>query len=146
LVHQQSTGDVLRQSECLRLRSVMPTPRSKLGATGEVVARHYLESKGHIWIESNWHCSSGEIDLVMREGTELVFVEVKTRRGEAAGRAEEGVSANKSRRLLATGSWYLSSHPELGDPIWRIDLVAITLDRSGRVERVTHIPNAVVSG
>jgi putative endonuclease len=124
----------------------MPTPRSKLGTSGETVARRYLESQGYVWVESNWHCSAGELDLVMRDNHELVFVEVKTRRGEAAGRAEEGISASKSRRLLATGSWYLSAHPELGDPIWRIDLLAITLDRSGSVERVTHVPNAVVSG
>ena len=124
----------------------MPTPRTKLGSAGESAARRYLESKNYAWVESNWHCAAGEIDLVMRDGPELVFVEVKLRRGEGSGRAEEGISASKSRRLLATGSWYLSAHPEIGDPIWRIDLLAITLDRSGRVERVTHIPNAVVSG
>ena len=124
----------------------MPTSRSKLGTAGEASARRYLESQGYAWVESNWRCASGEIDLVMRDGLELVFVEVKLRRGEDAGRAEEGVSVGKSRRLLSTGNWYIATHLELSDLVWRIDLLAITLDSSGKIERVTHIPNAVVSG
>jgi putative endonuclease len=121
----------------------VPTPRSSLGAAGESIARGLLERKGMIWIESNWRCSAGEIDLVMRAGDEIVFVEVKTRRGEGAGRAEESISVSKGRKLLDTGEWYVSAHRALGDPIWRIDLVAITLSRSGAVERITHVENAV---
>src|SRR6476620_794266 len=104
----------------------MPTPRSKLGSAGEQHARRYLEAKGFRWMDSNWHCLAGEADLVMIDGTEIVFVEVKTRRGDSAGTAEESVTASKAAKLLATGEWYLGEHPELGDPIWRIDLVAIT--------------------
>jgi putative endonuclease len=124
----------------------MTTPRSKLGTAGEEAARRHLEKLGLTWVESNWRCLAGEIDLVMRDGEELVYVEVKTRRGEFAGRAEESVSASKGRKLLAAGSWYLEAHPELGDPIWRIDLIAITLDRSGKVERISHLANAVFAG
>ncbi len=123
----------------------MPTPRSSLGSAGESIARRRLEATGYIWIESNWFCQSGEIDLVMRDGDEIVFVEVKTRRGDAAGRAEESISPSKGKKLLASGSWYLQQHPVLGDPIWRIDLVAITLTRDGSVARFNHIINAVVS-
>ena len=124
----------------------MPTPRSKLGSAGEALARRHLETQGLEWVSSNWRCSAGEIDLVMRDGAELVFVEVKLRRGEMAGRAEDSISAAKGKKLLAAGDWYVEAHPEVGDPIWRIDLVAITLDRAGRVERVTHVANAVVDG
>lgn len=123
----------------------MPTPRSTLGTIGEEIARRRLEAIGYVWIESNWFCQSGEIDLVMRNGDEITFVEVKTRRGDAAGRAEESVSVSKGRKLLASGSWYLQQHPALGDPIWRVDLVAITLSRDGAVARFNHIVNAVVS-
>lgn len=122
----------------------MPSDRSRLGTTGEGLARRHLESRGMAWIESNWRCRAGEIDLVMRDGDELVFVEVKLRRGEQSGRAEESISDAKGRKLLAAGSWYLAEHPDSGDPIWRIDLVAITLDSAGRIERVSHIVNAVV--
>ena len=124
----------------------MPTPRSKLGTAGEAIARRYLEQRGLRWIESNWRCAAGEIDLAMRDGAEIVFIEVKTRRGEASGRAEESISGSKGRKLLQSSGWYLQMHPELGDPIWRIDLVAITLDRTGKVERISYTANAVVEG
>jgi putative endonuclease len=82
----------------------------------------------------------------MRDGDELVFVEVKTRVGASHGSAEEALSASKARKLAVAAEWYLGEHPELGDPIWRIDLVAITLDRSGSVVRVSHITNAALAG
>lgn len=121
----------------------MPTARSKLGFAGEQHARRFLESKGLRWVENNWRCAAGELDLVMIEGEWLVFVEVKTRRGEGAGRAEESISPAKGRKLLAAGEWYVAEHPEFADRIWRVDLVAITLARDGQVERVTHLANAV---
>ena len=82
----------------------------------------------------------------MRDGDEVVFVEVKTRRGEGMGRAEDAVTAAKGERLLAAGEWFLAGAPALADAIWRIDLVAITLDGGGMVRRLTHIVNAVSGG
>ena len=124
----------------------MRTARSLLGATGERHARAILEAAGLSYIESNWRAASGEIDLIMRDGDFIVFVEVKVRRGEFAGAAEEAISPAKAGRLLATGEWYMAEHDELGELPWRIDLVAITLDSQGRVVRSRHIPDAVVSG
>ena len=121
----------------------MTTPRRALGTAGEHHARRYLEAQGIRYVEANWRCPAGEIDLIMRDGDELVFVEVKTRHGEGMGRAEEGVSWSQSRKLLRTGAIYVASHPDVQDLIWRIDLVAITLDRSGAVRRLSHIPNAI---
>jgi putative endonuclease len=121
----------------------MTTPRRGLGTAGEHHARRYLEARGLRYIESNWRCPSGELDLVMRDGDELVFVEVKIRHGEGMGRAEEGVSRAQSRRLLRAGEIYVAGHTDVQDLIWRIDLVAITLDRGGTVRRVNHIPNAI---
>jgi putative endonuclease len=124
---------------------VNPPPRRRLGSQGEGHARRYLEARGYTYLAMNWHCVAGELDLVMRDGDEVAFVEVKTRRGEQAGRAEESISPAQQPRLLAAAEWFLSEHPELDDLIWRIDLVAITLDASGAVRRVTHVVNAVVT-
>ena len=121
----------------------MTTPRRGLGTAGEHHARRYLEARGMRHIESNWRCPSGELDLVMLDGDELVFVEVKIRHGEEMGRAEEGVSAAQSRRLLRAGEIYVARHPDMHELVWRIDLIAITLDRSGAVSRVNHMPNAI---
>lgn len=122
------------------------TPRRRLGTRGEDQARRYLESQGYHFLAANWRCAVGELDLVMRHGAEIAFVEVKTRRGEAAGRAEEAISPAQGRRLLAAAEWFLADHPELDDLIWRIDLVAITLAGPGSGSRLVHIVNAVVAG
>jgi putative endonuclease len=122
------------------------TPRQVLGNQGEGHARRYLEGRGYTLLAANWHCAAGELDLVMRDGDEVVFVEVKTRRGEQAGRAEDAISPAQQRRLLAAGEWFLAERPDLDDLIWRIDLVAITLGSGGVVRRVTHVPNAVLTG
>ena len=105
-----------------------------------------LQRRGFQLIETNWRCQYGELDAVMRDGDELVFVEVKTRVGASRGSAEEALSAAKARKLAVAAECYLGEHPELGDPIWRIDLVAITLDRAGNVIRLSHIANAAVMG
>ncbi len=127
----------------------MPEPRVApkhllLGCAGEKLAVAELTRRGLSLIETNWRCQSGELDAVMRDGEELVFVEVKTRVGSSHGSAEEAMSAAKARKLSIAAEWYLAEHHELGDPIWRIDLVAITLDRNGNVVRFTHIPNAAL--
>lgn len=120
--------------------------RQRLGAFGEGHARRFLEARGYTFVEANWRTSGGEIDLVLRDGPHLVFVEVKTRRGERAGRAEEAVSAEKAERMMATAERYVVEHPEVEDLIWRCDIVAVTLDAGGRVRSVQHYPNAVVTG
>jgi putative endonuclease len=98
------------------------------------------------FVAANWHCRAGELDLVMRDGEFLVFVEVKTRHGEAAGRAEEGISPAQGRRILAAAEWFLADHQELEAAVWRVDLVAVTLNPAGAVERLTHWSDALVTG
>ena len=120
-----------------------PTARRTLGWSGEAHARRFLEAHGYVFVTANWRCPVGELDLVMRDGEELVFVEVKTRHGERAGRAEEGVSRSQVRRLLLAAESYVAERADLADPVWRVDLVAITLDGVGRVRRLTHVPNAL---
>jgi putative endonuclease len=120
-------------------------PTTELGRRGEDLARHFLERLGYVFVGRNWYCRAGEIDLIMRDDQELVFVEVKTRRGEGAGRAEEAVSRSKSRKMLAAGEWYITRHPEFQDHFWRCDLVAITL-LSNQPPEIAHFVNAIVIG
>jgi putative endonuclease len=122
-----------------------PTERRALGTAGEAHARRHLERQGYRLIAANWRCPAGELDLVMRDGAEVVAVEVKTRRGDAAGRAEESITAAQGRRLLATTEWFMSGQPDLADAIWRVDLVAITLGPDGAVRRLSHVVNAVTA-
>lgn len=122
------------------------TEKQRLGALGEETARRILEEKGMGFLEANWHCAIGELDLIMTERDELVFVEVKTRRGERNGRAEESVGAAKARSLLAAAEWYVSIHPEYTNTIWRIDLLALTFSRADELIRKAHIENAILAG
>lgn len=74
-------------------------PKDALGKYGEELAARHLTVKGFVILERNWRCDLGEIDLVAREGADLVVCEVKTRRSEAYGSPLEAVSARKVRRM-----------------------------------------------
>lgn len=106
-----------------------------LGAWGEQAAAEFLARRGLAICARNWRDGRrGEIDIVAREGSTLVFVEVKTRRGRARGSALESVDARKLRRLRRlAGRWLARNRP--GCPA-RIDVVGVTLDgrQCARVE------------
>ena len=120
----------------------MSTPRGRLGQWGETHARHFLEGKGFIVVTTNYRSRWGEVDIVAQDGPELVFVEVKTRRGSSLGTPEESVTATKSQRLVATAQDYLQKN-DMEQAPWRIDVVSIQLDQSGKLLQLNHIENAV---
>lgn len=116
--------------------------RRTLGRWGESVAATHLQAKGYVIVERNWRCRAGEIDLVAQQGETLVFVEVKTRRGRDFGAPEEGITSRKAQKLLQIGQQYVAER-ELDDVDWRIDLVAVELDKSGKLLRCDHLESAV---
>ncbi len=120
----------------------MRTARQELGDAGEHHARRQFEAAGYSCLAEQWQCPAGELDLVMLRGDDLVFVEVKVRRGGLV-EAEQAVTPAQQRRLLKAAHAFLIAHPEHQDLIWRIDLLGITLDRGGRVTRVSHLENAI---
>lgn len=79
----------------------------KAGLAAEELARNYLLTQGLQWIESNYRCRWGEIDLIMQEKNYLVFVEVKARASSAFGGAVASVSYAKQRKLIKTATYYL---------------------------------------
>ena len=116
--------------------------RKKLGAWGEDVAALQLEADGFTLIDRNWRCRHGEIDIVAQKGELVAFVEVKTRKGRGMGAPEEALTQRKGKKLIQLAQLYVAQH-EL-DVDWRIDLVAVELDKSGKLLRCEHIPNAVL--
>jgi putative endonuclease len=116
--------------------------RVALGDAGERLAERRLAALHWTIIERKWRIRGGEIDLIALDGDELVFVEVKTRRGSPRGTAEEAVDARKAARLISLGEQYVIQHPEHSERFWRVDIVAITLDRRGAIERFSHLRNA----
>jgi len=121
---------------------VPETDRRALGRFGETVAEGFLRRQGYEIVARNWRCRQGEIDLVAREGGDWVIVEVRTRRSATCGTPEESLTPAKQRRLLRAAVAFFQER-ELEDVPWRIDLVAVELDRAGRPARVEVIPAAV---
>lgn len=114
----------------------MVTSRRELGDFGERVAAHRLESLGMRIVERNLRIGRIEVDLIAEDGDELVFVEVRTRRG-AAGLAAESVNAPKLRRMWECAVGYCEQNAVPMERL-RIDVVAVDLDASGAARSVEH--------
>jgi putative endonuclease len=119
-----------------------------LGDAGEKLALNRLLELGYELLEANWRRRAGELDLVMREGETVVFVEVRTRRGEGLGTPEESVTRAKQQRLVSLATlWLAETYPDERDlPEWRIDVVGVHLSASGRLLEINHLPGAVGFG
>ena len=120
--------------------------RARLGQWGERQARLYLEAEGYGIVAANFRCRAGELDIVAIDGDELVFVEVKTRRGDAYGLAEESISPVRAERLVTVAEEFLQSRsafPYDSETPWRMDLVCVNLDGGGKLLNINHIKHAV---
>ena len=117
-------------------------PRRRLGAFGERVAAAHLEAQGYRIVDRNYRRREGEIDIVATTGDCLVFVEVRTRRGQERGSALESVGPAKAARLAALAQAYCQERPDLPADR-RIDVVAVELSPSGRLLGIQHIENAI---
>jgi putative endonuclease len=114
----------------------------RFGDFGERVAASHLESKGYVILERNWATREGEIDLIASRGSDLVFVEVRSRQGRNFGTSEESITGRKANHVRAAVAAYVQQHPD-APPNHRIDVVALELDAKGRVMRVEQIVNAI---
>jgi len=103
----------------------MVAPNTILGYRGEDAVRKYLESQGWTFVGKHFRTRYGEIDLIMKDGYTLVFIEVKLRRTQTFGPAEESVSSDKIRHLETAAEEYLRQHPEEEQPETRFDLAIV---------------------
>jgi len=116
--------------------------RQGLGRTGERLAAQVLVGQGYHILERNFRCRHGEIDLVAEDEQDLIFVEVKTRRGISYGLPEEAITLHKQRKLMEVASYYLDLH-ECPDRSWRIDVVAVQMSKGGKLEEIRIYRHAV---
>ncbi len=118
--------------------------RKNLGESAERVAALLLQARGYTILARNFRTRTGEMDIIAEDADGLAFVEVRARRGDYVGTPEESVTPPKKRaRLFAVAQEFLAAHPEYENHAWRVDLVAMELDRAGRVVRTDVIKNAV---
>lgn len=109
------------------------------GRAGEALARRYLEQQGLILVERNFRCRRGELDLIMRDGDQLVFVEVRSRRNRGFGTAAETITKTKQNSLIRAAMYYLQLR-RWRSISCRFDVIAITLDPNKNI--VEWIKNA----
>ncbi|MEO8160830.1 MAG: YraN family protein [Arenimonas sp.] len=100
--------------------------RAQLGATAEDAALAHLRAAGLQLLARNVRYPFGELDLVMREGATLAFVEVRFRRGNSFGGAAASVDAGKRRKLARAAQAWLGAHRAYASAPCRFDVVAVS--------------------
>jgi len=112
------------------------------GAIGERIAHAFLKKKGYRAIASNYRTPLGEIDLIARKGSALVFVEIKTRTTSSLGPPFLSVTWKKQRHIVQAALMYLKKYGLL-DADWRVDVVSVKLDRVHNIESIEILENVV---
>lgn len=97
----------------------------KTGSQAERYARDYLIAQGLRWITSNYRCRMGEIDLIMRDSEDLVFVEVRHRSSAAFGGALSSITYGKKQKLIKAASHYLVVHHLYDRHPMRFDVISL---------------------
>lgn len=101
------------------------TSTRERGQRGEDAAARHLERHHYAIVDRNVRMRGGEIDIVAREGGDLVFVEVKARRHDAFGTPAEALTPAKATRLARAAAEYLQRY-HLASETVRCDVVAVT--------------------
>jgi len=116
--------------------------RKEIGALGESLAANHLKNNGLVIIETNYRCPHGEIDIIAQEKNCIVFTEVRTKTGNLFGAPEESITESKKKHLIDTAYTYLEEKDQMQED-WRIDFVAVELDRNHKQTRIEHYRNAI---
>lgn len=105
----------------------MPSPpaqtKQQRGRQGEDDALAYLLRQGLVLLARNYLCKGGELDLIMRDGAGIVFVEVRLRSGTAYGGALASITPAKQRRMVVAAKTWLLGQKRL--PACRFDALCI---------------------
>ncbi|MEM8894262.1 MAG: YraN family protein [Bacteroidota bacterium] len=100
-----------------------PTDRKEIGSDGEQKASDYLQDKGYEIVSTNYRYKRGEVDLIAKKGSLLVFVEVKTRNNLQYGNPESFVSARQQELILEAANAYMIDTDWQG--LVRYDIIAV---------------------
>lgn len=115
-------------------------PKDALGRYGENIAAEFLENLGFAILDRNWRCDLGEIDIIARDGADLVICEVKTRRSVRFGTPLEAVSERKMRRLRRLVIRWLDER-SLHVAVIRFDIIGIVAPPAGQ-PTISHVRGA----
>jgi len=110
-----------------------------LGKQGEELAIRHLKALGYKILDRNYRCFLGEIDIVAKDKTALIFVEVKTRKSDSDVEPFESIGAKKQAKLRELAEYYLQDK-DISDSEIRFDVLSIVSD--DKENRIEHIRNA----
>ncbi|MCB1735366.1 MAG: YraN family protein [Gammaproteobacteria bacterium] len=96
------------------------------------MALAHLTTQGLELLGRNYRCRQGEIDLIMRDGASLVFVEVRYRAGNSHGGALQSVDFRKQSKIVHAALHYLQRHTEHARMAARFDVIGLSGDLSGK--------------
>jgi putative endonuclease len=122
--------------------SFVSTANQKTGQRGEELAADHLRHNGYVIITTNWHCKVGEIDIVANKDDVLVFVEVRTRHAATTESALESITPSKRQKMINSAYTYVNANDLPSETFWRIDVIAVALDRSGS-PIIDHVEDAL---
>lgn len=106
------------------------------GVQAERRAAQYLQQQGLQLITQNYRGRFGEIDLIMKDGIALVFIEVRLRRNADFGGAAASIDARKQQRIIRTAQQYLATLSHL--PACRFDVVLMDNTQGGELQWLKH--------
>lgn len=98
----------------------------EIGRQVESLVCDYLQQEGLRIVERNYRSPRGEVDLIMRDGSVLVFVEVRYRRNPRFGTGADTVTRAKQDKLVKTALYYLQHHPRHAHWPTRFDVVSVS--------------------
>lgn len=104
------------------------SPSQKTGQHFEQFAENYLKKKGLKLVTRNYSCRFGEIDLIMRDGASLVFIEVRYRNNPLFGTALDSITPTKQKKIIKTAQHYLQTHDWTNKLFCRFDALGIIGD------------------
>jgi putative endonuclease len=143
-LHQFVTDAVSHATRSSLASSAVPSDvRRHLGQIGEDLALAHFQRLGYDLVARNHRTRHGEIDLVVYDGDTLVFVEVKTRRANASGRAPwEGLHPRKCRQVRRMALEFLMERDRPHTADLRFDAVGVVIDGHGMLVRLEHLEAA----
>ena len=115
-------------------------PHLQTGIEAERLAEKYLRREGLTTVVRNYRSRYGEIDLVLRDGNTLVFVEVRFRNNIRYGSAAESITRGKTEKIRKTAQFFLQENYRFAHLYSRFDVVAVS--SSGDQPEITWIRDA----
>ncbi len=116
-----------------------------IGKLGESYSEKFLIAHSYLILQRNFHSRYGELDIIAIDQNiiphQLIFVEVKTRTSDLFGLPQESVTYSKRSKMLKTAIHFINSSTQNLPHIWRMDAIAVKLDRSLKLAEIKHFKN-----